>query len=203
LLIFFSFNRTLRGFEKKDTNLNQELFLMINSLAEKNEFLDIFMIFLAKGMLYIFILLEIYLYFIVKKKNEAIFAFYSVVVSLGLNFIISLFYFHNRPFMDNLGVMLIQHTAENSFPSDHTTFLFAISFSLIFSKIKYNYILLFVAFLGGIARVYVGVHYPFDIVGGIISGLIGAIIIYFFKDRLLFLNQFIFKIEEKIFKGNN
>jgi len=181
--------------------MNQELFLMINSLAGKNEVLDILGISLANSMPYIFIVLEIYLYFIVKKKNEAIFAFYSVVVSLGLNFIISLFYFHNRPFMDNLGVMLIQHTPENSFPSDHTTFLFAISFSLVFSKIKYSYILLFFALLGGMARVYVGVHYPFDILGGIFSGLFGATLIYFFKDRLLFLNQFIFKIEQIIFKG--
>jgi len=181
--------------------MNQNIFLLVNSLANQNYFLDMFMIFSAKAMPYIFIVLEIYLYFIVKKKNEAIFAFYSVVVSLGLNFIISLFYFHNRPFMDNLGVMLIQHTPENSFPSDHTTFLFAISFSLIFSKIKYSYILLFFALLGGMARVYVGVHYPFDIVGGIFSGLFGAIIIYLFRDRLLFLNKFIFKTEQIIFKG--
>ena len=181
--------------------MNQDIFLLINSLANQNHILDIFMIFSAKAMPYIFILLEVYIYFIAKKKNEAIFAFYSVVVSLGLNFIISLFYFHNRPFMDNLGVMLIHHLPDNSFPSDHTSFLFAITFSLIFSKIKYSYVLLFFAFLGGIARIYVGVHYPFDIFGGVFSGLFGAIMVYLLKNKLLKFNTLIFKIESRIFKG--
>jgi undecaprenyl-diphosphatase len=181
--------------------MNKAIFLWINNFSNQNHFLDIFMIFSAKAMPYIFILLEVYLYFISKKKNESIFAFYSVIVSLGLNFIISLFYFHNRPFMDNLGVMLIQHTPENSFPSDHTTFLFAISFSLIFSKIKYSYLLLIFALLGGIARIYTGVHYPFDILGGIFSGLFGAIMVYFFKNKLLKINELIYKIEYYIFKG--
>ena len=183
--------------------MNEKLFLFINSFAGHNQFLDKLGIFLAKGTPYIFILIEAFLYFIIKKKKTALFAFYSVVVALFINQIIGLFYFHNRPFMDGIGTMLIHHKAENSFPSDHTTFLFAITFSFMFFKLdRFFEIFLFVlAFLGGIARVYVGVHYPFDVLGGIVTGFAGALIVYLFKNKLEYINNLILKIDYTLFRG--
>ena len=178
--------------------MNEKLFLMINSLAGKSHILDLLAISLANGMPYFFILVEIYLYFVAKKKKEAIFAFYSVVMALGISFLISLFYTHNRPFMDNLGVALIQHKPDTSFPSDHTTFLFAIAWSFMFFRVRFWSLFLVLAFLGGITRVYTGVHYPFDILGGMVVGLIGAGIIYICREKLEKLNEFIFIIENKI-----
>ena len=182
--------------------MNETLFLYINSFAGNNHILDLFFIISAKAMPYIFIGIEVWLYFVAKRKTEAIFAFYSVVIGLFISQIIGIFYFHNRPFMDNLGVQLIHHQAENSFPSDHTTFLFAIAFSYLFFKLKKLAVIsLILAFLGGIARVYVGVHYPFDIMGGIFVGFVGAFVVFLLKDRLEFANEIIFKIEKKIFKN--
>ena len=182
--------------------MNETLFLYINSFAGNNHILDLFFIISAKAMPYIFIGIEVWLYFIAKRKTEAIFAFYSVVIGLFISQIIGIFYFHNRPFMDNLGVQLIHHQAENSFPSDHTTFLFAIAFSYLFFKLKKLAVIsLILAFLGGIARVYVGVHYPFDIMGGIFVGFVASFIVFLLKDRLEFANEIIFKIEKKIFKN--
>jgi undecaprenyl-diphosphatase len=144
----------------------------------------------------------VWLYFVAKRKTEAIFAFYAVIVGLLINQIIGMFYFHNRSFMDNLGLQLIHHQAENSFPSDHTTFLFAIAFSYLFFKLKKLAVIsLILAFLGGIARVYVGVHYPFDIMGGIFVGFVASFVVFLLKDRLEFVNEIIFKIE-KVLKGN-
>jgi len=178
--------------------MNEKLFLIVNSLAGQNHFLDLLAISLAKGMPYFFILVEVYLYFVAKKKKEAIFAFYSVVISLGISFLISLFYTHNRPFMDNLGTILIHHKPDTSFPSDHTTFLFAIAWSFMLFRVRFWSLFLILAFLGGITRVYVGVHYPFDILGGIFIGLVGASIIYIFRQKLEKLNEFVFMIENKI-----
>ena len=183
--------------------MNENLFLIINSLAGKSHILDLLAISLAKGMPYFFILIEIYLYFIAKKKNEAVFAFYSVVVSLGISFLISLVYVHNRPFMDNLGTLLVHHKPDSSFPSDHTTFLFALAWSFLFFRVKFWSLFLILALFGGVARVYVGVHYPFDILGGIVVGLIGASVIYILREKLEKLNEIIFKIENKIFKVEN
>ncbi|GAB6045812.1 undecaprenyl-diphosphate phosphatase BcrC [Caminibacter profundus] len=178
--------------------MNEKLFLLINSFAGKNHLVDLFFISAAEFLPYLFILVEVYFYFFAKKKNEAIFAFYSAVFGLLINQIISLVYFHNRPFMDGIGTLLINHAPENSFPSDHTTFLFAIAFSLFFSKIKFSYILFVLALLGGVARVYTGVHYPFDILGGIITGFLGALITYIFRDKLFILNDIILETENTL-----
>jgi len=181
--------------------MNENLFLLINQFAGKNHILDLVMISLAKGMPYLFILIEIYLYFFTKKKNEAIFAFYSVVLSLIISGIISIFYFHNRPFMDNLGTLLIHHKPDTSFPSDHTTFLFAIAWSFMLFRVRFWGLFLILAFLGGIARVYVGVHYPYDILGGIGVGFVGAFIVFKFRFKFQKLNEIVFLIEHKILKG--
>ncbi len=184
--------------------MNETLFLYINSFAGNNHILDLFFIISAKAMPYIFIGIEVWLYFVSKRKTEAIFAFYSVVLAIIVSKTIGVFYFHNRPFMDGLGLQLIHHKADNSFPSDHTTFLFAIAFSYLFFKLKKLAVIsLILAFLGGIARVYVGVHYPFDIMGGIFVGFIGAFVVLLLKDRLEFVNETIFKIENKIIKNKN
>jgi len=141
------------------------------------------------------------LYFIFKKKNIAIFAFFSMVLALGINQVIGLFYFHNRPFMDGLGTTLVHHVAESSFPSDHTTFMFGIAiFIYVSMKNKIlGQILLVLALIGGMSRVFIGVHYPFDIMGSIITATIASMIIYRFHDKLQAINNIIFKIENKIF----
>jgi len=181
--------------------MNETLFLYINSFAGNIHLLDLFFIISAKAMPYIFIGIEVWLYFVAKRKTEAIFAFYGVLVGLFINQIIGILYFHNRPFMDNIGIQLIKHSAENSFPSDHTTFLFAIAFSYLFFKVKKLAVIgLILAFLGGVARIYVGVHYPFDIMGGIFVGFIGAFVVFLLKNRLKFLNEIIFRVEKKILK---
>ena len=183
--------------------MNQDLFLFINQFAGKNHILDILAISLAKGMPYFFILIEIYLYFFAKKKHEAIFAFYSVILGLLISFLVSIVYVHNRPFMDHLGTLLIHHKADTSFPSDHTTFLFAIAWSFMLFRVRFWSLFLFLAFVGGVARVYVGVHYPFDIMGGIFIGFIGALIVFLLKSKLIKLNEFVIKIEDKIFGRNS
>jgi undecaprenyl-diphosphatase len=182
--------------------MNETLFLYINSFAGNSHILDLFFIISAKVMPYIFMGLEVWLYFVAKKKKEAIFAFYSVVLAIIISKTIGVFYYHNRPFVDNLGVQLIQHKADSSFPSDHTTFLFAIAFSYLFFRVKKLAVVsLGLAFLGGIARVYVGVHYPFDVMGGIFIGFIGSFVVLLLKDRLEFVNEIIFKIENRILKN--
>jgi len=182
--------------------MNKTLFLEINSFAGHSHILDLFFIGCAEFMPYIFILAEVYLYFFANRKNEAIFAFYATLLGLFINQLIGLIYFHNRPFMDHIGTDLIHHLPDNSFPSDHTTFLFAIAISLFLYKRTRNWgkILIILAFIGSVARIYVGVHYPFDIIGAIITGAIGAFVILFFKSKLQKANDLIINIEDKILK---
>jgi len=45
-------------------------------------------------------------------RQEALFAGYASILGLGINFIITQFYFHPRPFMVPTGTLLITHAAE-------------------------------------------------------------------------------------------
>src|SRR5659263_636347 len=108
-----------------DSNLT--LFHLINSLAGRNHLLDTTMIFAAQDIIYFFCVYLVYLWFVKSKyRQEVLFAGYAALLGLGMNFFITLFYFHPRPFMIPTGLLLIAHLLESSFPSYHATLLFAI-----------------------------------------------------------------------------
>ena len=182
--------------------MNKELFLYINSFANKNHSLDLFMIASAKAIPYLFILVLIYLWFS-KRKNETLFAGYSAILGVIISKSIGLIYFHPRPFMDKIGTLLIHHKADSSFPSDHTTFTMSIALMLLYFKSTrvLGIVLTLLALLCGIARIYVGVHYPFDILGGIAVGIFASLIIYFLIPQLQKVNDFIIGIWNKIWKA--
>jgi len=172
--------------------LNQNIFLSINSYAQKSHLLDSVMVVVAEYMPYLFIGLLFYLWF-KNKKAEALYAGYATTLGVGINLIIGFFYFHNRPFMDNLGVALLSHKPENSFPSDHTTFTVSIALMLLSFKSTraIGVIATFLALWCGVARVYSGVHYPFDILGSIVVSIMAVVIITMLKIRLAVVNEFI------------
>lgn len=66
--------------------------------------------------------------------------------------------------------LLVGCGAGFAFPSSHAANLFgqAVFFGFLFKK--YLPYLLGFAFLVGVSRIFVGVHYPFDIIGGIVAG---------------------------------
>jgi len=184
-------------------SFNQELFLAINSYAGTSQIYDTFAIFLAKDLQYLFIAIEIWLYFFASLKEEALLAFYTMLLGLAINALIGIIYYHPRPFVDKLGNLLIHHRADSSFPSDHTTFMASIALTLLLlsNTRKLGAFLLVLAIIGGLARVYVGVHYPFDILGSLIVSLISAIIIISIAPIFNSINKFFYKIEDFLFKG--
>jgi undecaprenyl-diphosphatase len=55
---------------------------------------------------------------------------------------------------------------------------FAMLTILIFKRSSYSIAIAFWAFLVGYSRVYIGVHYPFDVMGGVVIGLVSAFICF-------------------------
>ena len=91
----------------------------------------------------------------------------AVVPALALNYALGLAFAHPRPFMIGLGNTLLAHRPEASFPSDHATLMWAIAIGLLFywPTRPSSWIAVLLAALTSWARVFLGLHFPFDIVG--------------------------------------
>lgn len=103
---------------------------------------------------------------------------YNCVSALLLSLLINNIFLKNfiarsRPFdvISSL-VPLITKPTDYSFPSGHTACSFAVGF-LLFRKLpkKYGMPALLLAVLISFSRLYVGVHYPSDVIAGMISGI--------------------------------
>lgn len=108
-------------------------------------------------------------------RRAAVGACFSALLALTLASMISSVYFHPRPFMDGLARNYLHHAADSSFPSDHATVLFALACSLFLTRpawLKRLWsALLLVACAVGWSRIYLGAHYPLDIVGAAMLSL--------------------------------
>ena len=160
---------------------NVIVFSLINKYAGIYAWVDLLGVTLAEYTPYFFILLSVYLWFrgdLVGRRASYLAAL-STLLSMCLSYITSLFYTHHRPFVDGLGTQLVNHAPDTSFPSDHTTFIFAV-FTAILFDVPGKFLkgaLFSLALLGGVARVFTGVHFPFDIVSGMLVGGASSLIL--------------------------
>ncbi len=190
-----------------DIDINLALFHIINGLAGKNYILDAVMIFIAKYLIYIFGIYLIYLWFVRSKyRQEVLFAGYAALLGLGINFIITQLYFHPRPFMIPIGMLLIPHAPGTSFPSDQTTSMFAVSLMLLIIRELSNKGVIFflLAFIGGLSKVYTGLHFPVDIAGSLFVAIFSAGLLLLLKQYIVPINRIIIiyfgDIEDKFHK---
>jgi undecaprenyl-diphosphatase len=63
------------------------------------------------------------------------------------------------------------------FPSGHTTTIFAAAFVVGFLSPRWFPAMLVVAIAVGLSRIVVGMHYPTDVIGGAILGMVGAYLV--------------------------
>jgi undecaprenyl-diphosphatase len=73
-----------------------------------------------------------------------------------------------RPFVAHPGQLdlLMSHQANGSFASDHATFTMAVAVGLLLVHRKWGLVAVVIAVFEGFLRVFMGVHYPSDILGG-------------------------------------
>lgn len=93
---------------------------------------------------------------------------------LALVQVIGWLHYRPRPFESGLGSNLLGHLPENSFPSDHATLMFSIAFGLLVAAPlrRAGFVLMGLALAVSWARVFLGAHYPSDILGGAVLAMI-------------------------------
>lgn len=176
--------------------MNTSLFNLIHNLTYKWWLLDWLGIFLAKYLGYVLILIALLL--LIKEKNwrQRIYFFslmtLSVILARGIiTEIIRFFYSYPRPFQTLSIQPLIAHSPDNSFPSGHTAAFFALALVIFyfcrqkkqsedqtsFNNLRLGWWVLIMATLIGISRIFVGIHWPLDILAGALIGLTSAFLI--------------------------
>ncbi len=154
------------------------LFQQIHNLAGRWAFLDSIAIFFAAYFQYFLVgALLIFLFFgkgeeLKKNRLTVGLAFLAVIVSrLGLTEIIRWLWARPRPFAEYDFTPLISHDLSASFPSGHAAFFFALAAVVFLFNKKAGWWFLAGSFLISLARVFVGVHYPSDILAGVVVGI--------------------------------
>lgn len=175
------------------------IFKNINRFAGKWSWLDSVSVFCAKYLLYL--MLFVLFVFGIFQNNLKLF-FYCLASALFALLVIAkavyVFYKKQRPATLRGTKVLIPIPKNPSFPSSHASFVFGLSFLLLFYNFDLAIIFLICSIIVGLARIFCGVHWARDILGGVIVGFLSALLVNFFilnwtrMDLYLFdsINQF-------------
>jgi undecaprenyl-diphosphatase len=103
---------------------------------------------------------------------------FAFLFGLALNQLIILFAHRLRPYDAGVTNLLIERSADFSFPSDHATASFAIAAAfLVHGMRRLGFGFLAAATLIAVSRVYIGTHYVSDVLGGALTGSIAAVLV--------------------------
>ena len=143
-------------------------------MANWSVLLDALMILSSKLIPYLYILILGWLYVKgfrtgnFKLRGESFATGVLLVLCLIGSFILGSMFYENRPFVDHQVNLIVSHAADASFPSDHAVGTMAIASGILFYHWSLGTKMVYGSIWVGFSRVFVGNHYPGDIVGAFI-----------------------------------
>jgi undecaprenyl-diphosphatase len=162
------------------------LFQFARGFAGLSSMLDWLFVLLAQHLTYVIVIAALVIIFRSApwQRRAWVFLATALTVILSRGIIASLFHQfveRPRPFVAfGFDPLVAVSEAERlaSFPSGHMAFLFAIAFVLFYSNRKTGWWFVGLSLVVGVARVIAGVHYPSDVIGGILIALISAFVVH-------------------------
>jgi membrane-associated phospholipid phosphatase len=178
-------------------NPNTSVFDAINDLAGRSSLLDDFGKFAANDMVFVLaaVAAVLLLWMLVHHVRSAVEVGIIMVIAVGLSLVagrvIADLWYEARPFVDHPDtVKLISHSADAAFPSDHCLVAGAIAMVALLAWRWLGIIVVVLALLIAWARVFVGVHYPGDVLAGLaigaVCGLVTWVVVKAISRRLSF-----------------
>ncbi|MCL2860661.1 MAG: phosphatase PAP2 family protein [Oscillospiraceae bacterium] len=152
-------------------NLNESILHFFNNYAGKWNILDT----IAKNTITFIpivmcaIIAIIYFIGIIQKnldyRHIAVSTFFFLVINLIIGYIISHIYYKPRPLFAEKGTINapVSHVDDSSFPSDHMTITTSLTFGISSTFKILRYIFIVCTIIIGIDKIFLGHHYPLDI----------------------------------------
>jgi undecaprenyl-diphosphatase len=170
--------------------LDVKLLYFFNDFAGKSQIFDTLIVFLAEYLQYILVAAFLLLLcFSAYSRREKFYIFWTTIISIVvargvITEIIRFFYRRPRPFLTLPVHKLLSNgwfysDTEWSFPSGHSAFFFAMATAIYLCNKKWGIWFFIAAILMNISRIVAGVHYPSDILGGAVVGImVGYLVVY-------------------------
>ncbi|QXX87499.1 phosphatase PAP2 family protein [Acinetobacter lwoffii] len=154
--------------------LNLYLFHILNVPDQASIWMINYASLIAHDLVYLFLLIFSIAWFrgSYQVKTGIIKAFIFTAITLLMSEVLSAILNTPRPFVIDVGRTLIEHAPTGSFPSNHMSIFSGIAFAYYFSPQRdLGRILIWTAWLVAWSRVYVGVHFPIDMLGAFLMAI--------------------------------
>ena len=157
----------------------------VNGMAGHHAVLDLLGVVLAKFAPEIWAIIFLIMWFWppyrrTRARRAVIYAIVAGVLALAINFAMS----HVAPYRPRPFVLephwvhqLIQHPQDSSFPSDHAAGSFGFATGLLFAGVSDGVWALMLALGVSWARVFVGLHWPTDVLTGALVGIVAGLVV--------------------------
>ncbi|MFA4854686.1 MAG: phosphatase PAP2 family protein [Candidatus Omnitrophota bacterium] len=141
--------------------------------------------------LYLIVIIISFIWFSLQPKPRQreilIIIFICLPIALIISEIASRLCYNSRPFVAGHFQPLIPHKANNGFPSHHALLVSAIATIIFLFSRRAGLVLWILALFVGFSRVYAGLHYMVDVLGGILISIISValscIFVKYLKNR--------------------
>lgn len=167
---------------EKINEIDQSVFFFFN--GKHNLFWDVAMSLFTRTEIWSFFFLSIVFFIIKKYRLKSLFIFFFLILCIVISDQFSVFIKEtvqrfrpsHDPFIQDLVHTVMKKGGLYGFFSSHATNTFSVAMflSLIFKNFRFSVLLFFWAALASYTRIYLGLHYPGDILAGVLIGcLIG------------------------------